>query len=990
MHTRFLIWIPVGVFGLLFATLSVVSAFPPNSSPWLSRPGSSDNTEAAEYYATTGAPATLSLWKSAYGFTDSNDIDAIYYNAGDLGFGREMHCRKSGLDVACYVVNHGLGAGGPIQPSIAAAIANQNNLPTVAMVYHDAQNGSPNDVTFYIYDPAGNRLTGVALDSEGDKFVPNMCLACHGGSYDSTSNTTSGANFLPFDTESFHYSPQSGYTLADQQESFRQLNALVRDANPTASITELIDGWYAAGGGVTITGSVPNNNFVPVGYASNTGLYDNVFKHYCRSCHTAQTAYSFSDPAQLLGNAGYAVFHVFDRPHAELTSHNFWNSPAPAYLANSGNWSYRVTRLDDPAPDGCNPGDCSLREAILAANSPPPAPVFKSIITFDVDGVFTLTRSGNDDLGSLGDLDITTEVILLGNGPEQTIIDGGGIDRLFHIVGGAGAVIQNVTLQNGQTSSWGAGIYNDGSRLTRNNSVVKDNVATAPPNPYLSTDVPKAILSTGAPVVTSTLTIAGGGGVIVDLNVVNLNGSHTYIGDLSFILQSPAGTQVEIMAQSCGSEDNFNIHLDDEAAPGVWPCPPTDGGTYPPSNPLSVFDGENSAGIWTLIVTDHADQDGGSLNGWGLEIVSRYISADVPRAILSVGMPVVTSTLTIAGGGGVIADLNVVNLNGAHTWIYDLSFILQSPAGTQVEIMTQSCGSEDNFNIHLDDEAAFGVWPCPPTDGGTYLPSNPLSVFDGENSAGIWTLIVTDHADQDGGSLNGWGLEIALVTGEGKGAGIANRNNAITEINYSAVGPNNVSSDQGGGLYNENSTVTLNSSAVSGNGAGAGGGLYNSGFASTTLNASTLTGNAALNMGGGVSNADSASLFVRNTLIAGNAGGGSIDCANASTYTSQGYNLVGQNGNANGCPTDGTTLILAGAITTALNPNLSSVPGRTPYHALVRGGPAVDAIPLGGNCTLPSYDQLNLARPQGGACDIGAHEAPTLTLIFLPLALRGP
>src|SRR6185503_8108823 len=162
-----------------------------------------------------------------------------------------------------------------------------------------------------------------------------------------------------------------------------------------------------------------------------------------------------------------------------------------------------------------------------------------------------------------------------------------------------------------------------------------------------------------------------------------------------------------------------------------WPCPPTGGGIYRPSNSLSAFDGEVSTGTWTLVVTDHADLDGGSLNGWGLEIVSRYMSTDVPKAISASGTPVVTSTLTIAGGGsgGVIADVNVVNLNGTHTWIHDLSFTLQSPTGTQVEIMAQSCGSDDNFNINLDDEAAPGVWPCPPTGGGIYRPSNPLSAF---------------------------------------------------------------------------------------------------------------------------------------------------------------------------------------------------------------------------------------------------------------------
>jgi len=31
--------------------------------------------------------------------------------------------------------------------------------------------------------------------------------------------------------------------------------------------------------------------------------------------------------------------------------------------------TFIVTRQDDPAPNGCNPGDCSLREAVNAANS---------------------------------------------------------------------------------------------------------------------------------------------------------------------------------------------------------------------------------------------------------------------------------------------------------------------------------------------------------------------------------------------------------------------------------------------------------------------------------------------------------------------------------------------------------------------------------------------------------------------------------------------
>jgi subtilisin-like proprotein convertase family protein len=131
--------------------------------------------------------------------------------------------------------------------------------------------------------------------------------------------------------------------------------------------------------------------------------------------------------------------------------------------------------------------------------------------------------------------------------------------------------------------------------------------------------VPKTISASGTPIVNSVLNV-GSGGTIQDVNVVNLNGTHSYINDLDFNLQSPFGTSVQIMAQSCSSQDNFNLNLDDEAAAGSWPCPPTGGGTYQPSSPLSAFDGQNSSGTWTLRIDDNANLDGGSLNGWGLQI----------------------------------------------------------------------------------------------------------------------------------------------------------------------------------------------------------------------------------------------------------------------------------------------------------------------------------------------------------------------------------
>src|SRR3990172_12652787 len=94
--------------GLAVAVVGV-AAYPSPSSPYLSRKGVGSLAEAGEYYTAIAAPATFAQWYAQFFPDTNNTADAIYYNAGDLGFGREMHCREEFAFTACYVVNHGLG-----------------------------------------------------------------------------------------------------------------------------------------------------------------------------------------------------------------------------------------------------------------------------------------------------------------------------------------------------------------------------------------------------------------------------------------------------------------------------------------------------------------------------------------------------------------------------------------------------------------------------------------------------------------------------------------------------------------------------------------------------------------------------------------------------------------------------------------------------------------------------------------------------------------
>ena len=147
-------------------------------------------------------------------------------------------------------------------------------------------------------------------------------------------------------------------------------------------------------------------------------------------------------------------------------------------------------------------------------------------------------------------------------------------------------------------------------------------------------------------------------------------------------------------------------------------------------------------------------------------------STDLPVVIPQNGMPIVSSTLEIQNGG-TISDVNVHNIEIAHTWVSDLRIELTSPEGTTIQLMNNVFGGEcqgDNLAISFDDQAANSYAMldamCNITDPaleGTFQPSAALSNFAGEESAGPWTLRVFDDVNQDGGSITNWELELCTA-----------------------------------------------------------------------------------------------------------------------------------------------------------------------------------------------------------------------------------
>lgn len=150
-------------------------------------------------------------------------------------------------------------------------------------------------------------------------------------------------------------------------------------------------------------------------------------------------------------------------------------------------------------------------------------------------------------------------------------------------------------------------------------------------------DIPVTIPSNGSNTVSSTINISQSGAV-TDINLWNITGQHSFLGDLDFRLRSPAGTLVTLISQNCFNEDDFNISFDDSANSATIPCPYNDGQVYQPVGSLSDFIGEDAAGAWTLEITDNADLDGGVLQEWDLEICSvdaSDVSISTPNNMLN-------------------------------------------------------------------------------------------------------------------------------------------------------------------------------------------------------------------------------------------------------------------------------------------------------------------------------------------------------------------
>jgi uncharacterized repeat protein (TIGR01451 family)/uncharacterized delta-60 repeat protein len=180
----------------------------------------------------------------------------------------------------------------------------------------------------------------------------------------------------------------------------------------------------------------------------------------------------------------------------------------------------------------------------------------------------------------------------------------------------------------------------------------------------------------------STININGLAGLVTKATVTLSNVNHTWPRDITVLLVSPTGQKSYLMAK-CGSSftvDNGNLTFDQSAAntltngqsggivSGTYrptcyaritpPFPPALTPPPPYSTNLSIFNGNNPNGAWSLYVIDDTLGNSGVIsNGWSLTLT---IAGVVPPAA-DVGLAMTAAPATVVTTSNVIYTLTVAN-----------------------------------------------------------------------------------------------------------------------------------------------------------------------------------------------------------------------------------------------------------------------------------------------------------------------------------------
>jgi subtilisin-like proprotein convertase family protein len=363
---------------------------------------------------------------------------------------------------------------------------------------------------------------------------------------------------------------------------------------------------------------ISNTNFSIVAPSSSFSVAYNSLpeeqnKELCRG-NTVQYTFPYTTYG---GFSGTTLFVVSGEPdNATIT-----------FSSNSVTSSQEIT-MSITTTNNSTPGFYSMLVSAISGSSINSAPFYLDLFDANFTNL-TLNSPANEAIGQQPDLNLTWDVDSNATMYEVQVSTDPSFTTLLFL----GTVLTNSFPLNNLDSEtqyyWRV--------LPKNNScsgsfsqanVFKTGQITC--NDFSSINVPISIPTTANATVNSTLSVTNTD-IISDVNVT-LNISHTWVNDMTITLISPSGTEVQLVAQPCTSDDlqNITATFDDFGVPVVCGTNPAISGTVIPVQALSAFNGQTMNGTWTLRVLDSFNQDGGTINDWSLNLCS---NTAVPLAI---------------------------------------------------------------------------------------------------------------------------------------------------------------------------------------------------------------------------------------------------------------------------------------------------------------------------------------------------------------------
>jgi len=316
-------------------------------------------------------------------------------------------------------------------------------------------------------------------------------------------------------------------------------------------------------------------------------------------------------------------------------------------------------------------GQCSLREAIIAANTDTaaescPAGSGDDIISVPT-GTYGLTVTGSDeDDGSTGDLDIRASVAIQGAGADNTLIDGNAIDRVFHIHG-VTVTISGLTIANGDAGSaygpvGGAILLTGGSNATVSGCTFSGNASGASGGAIYLYAGNTLSVSNSTFVGNQTRTWGGPmGGAICNLGTLTLTNS-TFSGNYARNKGGAIYSDGNLTASGCTIAGNNVGFCDTEGCAGAG------GGIAV----ISYFGGNGLADVRNTLVADNTAPTGN--DGWLPDCAGTVTSGDY-NLIENIGSGANTPACTSVGANSTTDQdplLGVLQDNGGHTQTFAL------------------------------------------------------------------------------------------------------------------------------------------------------------------------------------------------------------------------------------------------------------------------------------------------------------------------------